>query len=57
MSDLLERTRAELFREIADLHGSMIAEQVEFVYDVLTDRGLIDYDIEKEVLLGDEEDE
>lgn len=50
---LLDDARQDLFTEIAEAHGSLHPSQVEFVYDFLTNTGLIDYDIEKEVLLDD----
>jgi len=56
MTDKLDQMRKELFIEIADILQTM-PEDVKAVYEQLQEFGLIDYDIEKDVLLGDEEDD
>lgn len=52
----LEHARLDLFRELAHEYGLSV-EQAEWVYTDLVDRGLIDYDVEKEVLLAEDEEE
>jgi DNA-binding transcriptional regulator YhcF (GntR family) len=51
----LSAARASLVLEIAEELGFSI-EIVDKVYEYLKNTGLIDYDIEKEVLLGEDDE-